>query len=134
MNGYRKYGNKKATTADGSQFDSIKESQRWCELQLMQRAGLIADLRRQEKFVLIPAQYKTYEQIGKRGKPIKPLRKLLEHECSYIADFVYHDNRLNETVVEDVKGYRDPSSAGYAKFVIKRKLMLERYGIQIREV
>lgn len=39
-----------------------------------------------------------------------------------------------KTVVEDVKGYRDPSSAAYAKFVIKRKLMLERYGIQIQEV
>jgi hypothetical protein len=134
MSGYRKYGNKKVTTADGCQFDSIKESQRWCELRMLEKAGLITDLRRQEKFVLIPTQYKTYEQIGKRGKPIKPIKKLLEHECSYIADFVYHDNRLNETVVEDVKGYRDPSSAGYAKFVIKRKLMLERYGIQIREV
>lgn len=41
------------------------------------------------------------------------------------------DGRL---VVEDVKGYRDPQSAGYAKFVIKRKLMLERYGIKVKEV
>lgn len=134
MSGYRKYGNKKATTADGSQFDSIKESQRWCELQMMQKAGLIEDLRRQVKFVLIPTQYREYERFGKDGQPLKPMRKLLEKECSYIADFVYQDNRLSETVVEDVKGYRDPSSAGYAKFVIKRKLMLERYGIQIREV
>ena len=134
MRGYRKYGNRKVTTADGSKFDSQKECQRWYELQLMQKAGLIENLRRQVKFVLIPTQYREYERFGKDGKPLKPLRKLLEHECSYIADFVYHDNRLNETVVEDVKGYRDPSSAGYAKFVIKRKLMLERYGIQIREV
>lgn len=47
-------------------------------------------------------------------------------------DFVYTQD--GETVVEDVKGYRDPASAGYAKYVIKRKLMLYRYGIRVREV
>ena len=134
MSAYRKYGNRKVTTADGSQFDSKKEHQRWYELQLMEKAGLIENLQRQVKFVLIPTQYREYERYGKNGRPLKPMRKLLEKECSYIADFVYYDNRLSETVVEDVKGYRDPTSAGYAKFVIKRKLMLERYGIQIREV
>ena len=52
--------------------------------------------------------------------------KLLEHECSYIADFCYIRN--GETVVEDAKGYRTEV------YRIKKKLMLERYGIQIREV
>jgi hypothetical protein len=134
MNGYRKYGNQKVTTADGSMFDSKKEATRWFELQLLQKAGMITDLRRQVKFVLIPTQYSVHERFGKKGQQLKPLKKVLEQECSYIADFVYHDVRLGETVVEDVKGYRDPASAGYAKFVIKRKLMLERYGIQVREV
>ena len=39
-----------------------------------------------------------------------------------------------ETVVEDSKGYRNPSSAPYAKFVLKRKLMLWIHGIRITEV
>jgi hypothetical protein len=125
MSGYRKYGNKKVTTADGCQFDSIKESQRWCELRMLEKAGMITELRRQEKFVLIPTQYKTYERLGKNGQPIKPLRKLLEHECSYIADFVY--KQAGETVVEDTKGFRT------ADYRIKKKLMLWVHGIRIKE-
>lgn len=128
MNGYRKYGNRKVTLDDGTKFDSRREYQRWLELQLLERAGRISSLRRQEKFVLIPAQYREHERFGANGQPLKPLRKLVEHECSYVADFVYHDNDLNETVVEDAKGVRTDV------YVIKRKLMLERYGIQIREV
>lgn len=50
----------------------------------------------------------------------------------YVADFVYTDTRTNLTVVEDVKGYRD--GGAYRVFVIKRKLMLQRFGIQIKEV
>ena len=59
----------------------------------------------------------------------------LQRQVTYIlipTHFVY--TRDGKTIVEDVKGYRDPASAAYAKFVIKRKLMLERYGIQIQEV
>lgn len=128
MKGYRKYGNRKVTLADGSKFDSQREYQRWYELQLLERAGRISNLQRQVKFVLIPAQYKEYKQIGKRGREVKPMRKLLEHECSYIADFVYYDEALQETVVEDAKGVRTDA------YVIKRKLLLERHGIRIQEV
>ena len=59
--------------------------------------------------------------------------KVFERAVKYRADFVYKDKN-GETVVEDVKGYRDPSSAGFAKFVLKRKLMLYVHGIRIREV
>lgn len=118
MRNTRKYNNRKVTI-NGEQFDSQKEANRYCELLLLQRAGKIKDLQRQVKFVVIPS--------------ITIDRKVVERECSYIADFVYIDE-TGEKVVEDVKGYRDPSSAGYAKFVIKRKLMLWRHGIRIREV
>lgn len=128
MNGYRKYGNRKVTLDDGTKFDSRREYQRWLELQLLERAGRISNLRRQVKFVLIPAQYREHERFGAKGKPVRPLKKLLEHECSYVADFVYYDDDLSETVVEDAKGVRTDA------YVIKRKLMLERYGIQVREV
>lgn len=112
-----KYGNKK-TVVDGIQFDSKKEAQRYCELKLLQRAGVIKELELQKEFELIPTQ-----RID---------GKVVERACKYKADFAYLQN--GKLVVEDVKGYRDPKSAGYAKFVIKRKLMLWRYGVQIIEI
>lgn len=123
----RKYGNTKVTV-DGIQFDSKREAARYQELKLLERAGVISFLQRQAKFQLIPNQYapsnETYTKGPRKGQR-KP-GKLLEHECSYIADFCYIRN--GETVVEDAKGYRTEV------YKIKKKLMLERYGIQIREV
>ena len=128
----RKYKNT-PVEYDGINFDSKREAKRYAELKLLERAGKISGLQRQVKFELIPAQYEAVERWSdKTGKRLKDEKRLLEKECSYIADFVYcMDGRR---VVEDVKGYRDPQSAGYAKFVIKRKLMLYVHGIKIQEV
>lgn len=129
---HRKYGNRK-TSVDGKEFDSKKEARRYQELRLLQWSGQIQNLQTQVKYVLIPTQREASFEVYKSG-PNKGRRKpgkVIEHECSYVADFVYIQD--GETVVEDVKGYRDPASAGYAKFVIKRKLMLERYGIRVKE-
>lgn len=129
----RKYGNKK-TCVGGKEFDSKKEARRYQELQLLQWSGQIQNLQTQVKYVLIPTQREASFEVYKSG-PNKGRRKpgkVVEYECSYVADFVYTQD--GENVVEDVKGYRDPSSAAYAKFVIKRKLMLERYGIRVKEV
>ena len=112
----------KKITVDGQTFDSKKEAARWMELRLLEKAGKITTLRRQVKFVLIPAQ-RGPSTTGPRGGT-RP-GKLLEHECSYIADFVYFEN--GKTIVEDTKGVRTP------EYIIKRKLMLERFGIQIKE-
>ena len=106
-------------------FDSIKESRRYGELTMLERAGKITDLRTQVKYVLIPAQREP-DIMGPRGGR-KP-GKLIEHECSYVADFVYHDLATGETVVEDTKGFRTK------EYIIKRKLMLWVHGIKIREV
>ena len=128
----RKYKNN-PVEYDGISFDSKREAKRYAELKLLERTGKINDLRRQVKFELIPAQYEAVERWSdKTGKRLKDGKKLLEKECSYIADFVYCMD--GKPVVEDVKGYRDPQSAGYAKFVIKRKLMLYVHGIKIQEV
>lgn len=94
-------------------YDSRKEHKRANELKLMQRAGLISNLREQVKFVLIPTQRDTGG-------------KLLEKECSYYADFVYDRNGV--TVVEDTKGVRTK------EYIIKRKLMSYVHGIRIKEV
>jgi hypothetical protein len=109
-----KYGARKVTAPDGQVFDSQREYTRWCELKLMERAGKIKDLRRQVKYVLIPAQRDA------RGK-------LLEYECSYVADFVYYDFALQQEVVEDAKGMKTDV------YKIKKKLMLWVHGIRIKE-
>lgn len=107
-----KYRSKK-TVVDGQKFDSKKEANRYQELLLMEKAGVIKNLSRQVKFVLIPSQR---DENG----------KVVERECSYKADFTYEEGI--KTVVEDVKGYRTK------EYIIKRKLMLYQYGIRIREV
>lgn len=121
-----KYRNRKITR-DGMTFDSIKEYRRWCELSLLERAGEIGELERQVKYVIIPAQYAP-DTVTARGKIKRG--KLLERECAYVADFRYQMD--GETVVEDVKGYKDGQA--YALFVIKRKLMLSVHGIMVKEV
>ena len=121
-----KYKNRKVTTAAGV-FDSEHEHRRYLELRLLERARKITDLQRQVKFVLIPAQYETYERYSqKTGKRIKDGRRCVEKECSYKADFVYWEN--GRQVAEDAKGCRTEA------YIMKRKLMLHKYGIRIREV
>lgn len=124
-----KYGAKKVTI-DGITFDSKKEGRRYQELVLLQKSGNISNLQRQVKYILIPAQYEQTNEVYKQGKNKGQLKKgkLLERECTYIADFVYFDRDKQETVVEDSKGMRTKD------YIIKRKLMLERHGIRIREV
>lgn len=102
-----KYYNKKK---DG--FHSIKEYKRYQELLLLQRAGKICGLDRQVRFEIIPAQ------------PEVKLRPTF-----YYADFVYWQN--GKLVVEDVKGYK--GGQAYAIFMIKKKLMFQRYGYLIKE-
>ena len=122
-----KYGNRKVVR-EGITFDSLKEYRRFCELSLLEKAGQITNLQRQVKYVLIPQQREFTNEIYERGKKkgcFKPGR-ILERECSYIADFQYIEN--GKTVVEDVKGMRTK------EYIIKRKLMLYRHGIKIKEV
>lgn len=111
--------NAKKRKKNGEVFDSSAEMRRWVQLQKMEKEGEITDLRRQVKFVLIPKQQVvTHDGI------------VNERECSYIADFVYVKD--GHTVVEDVKG--NTKGIAYQYYVVKRKLMLERYGIAIKEV
>ena len=120
--------NAKKVSVDGIEFDSKKEARRYQELLLLQKAGEIYMLERQKVYELIPAQREP-DTVGKRGGVIKG--KLIERAVEYVADFVYTDKN-GKTVVEDVKGFRE--GGAYAVFVLKRKLMLYRYGIKIIEV
>lgn len=105
-----KYRNEKTRRGELT-FDSKAEAERYDELRLMLLAGEINDLQLQVPFELIPAQ---------------KARSRTERACRYVADFVY--TRNGEVVVEDVKGHRTP------EYIIKRKLMLWRHGIEIKEI
>ena len=109
-----KYGNKK-TMLDGILFDSKREAQRYAELKLMERAREIYDLQLQVPFVLIPVQK------DEKGK-------VIERELKYIADFTYRDIKTGRLIVEDAKGVKTEV------YKIKKKLMLYRLGLRIKEV
>lgn len=126
-----KYHSKK-TVIDGITFDSKKEAERYSELKLLERCGAISNLELQKVYELIPAQYEYYERYSKNGNRLKDGKKCIEKSCVYKADFVYIDNETGQQVVEDVKGYK--GGQAYSLFTIKRKLMLERYGIKVKEV
>ena len=103
-----KYGNTKIETTDGK-FDSKLEYYRWCELKLLQKAKKITDLKRQVKFVLIDK--------SKYGR-----------EISYMADFTYLQG--DKLIVEDTKS----DATKTPLYRLKKRLMAERYGIEIKEV
>ena len=109
-----KYGNRK-TTVDGVTYDSAKEARRGVELRLMERAGLISDLCAQVRYTLIPAQRRD--------------GKVVERAATYVADFVYKDSN-GATVVEDVKSPATRTDV----YKLKKKLMLWRFGIEVKEV
>lgn len=116
-----KYNARKCSLGD-QVFDSQKERARYKELCLMERAGVIKDLKRQVKYELIPAQY------SKKHKTKKGTPKCVEKAVTYVADFVYWDKELGCLVVEDVKGMRTEV------YKIKRKLMRWVHGISIKEI
>lgn len=106
-----KYGNHK-TTVDGITFDSKAEAHRYVELIALQNLGVIKHLQLQKPYFLVKGGKWAN---GKKYGPVK-----------YVADFVYELD--GELIVEDVKGYRTHD------YIIKKKLMKERYGIEIAEV
>lgn len=119
-----KYHSKKITI-DGMTFDSQKEYKRWCELRLLEKAGEITNLQRQVPFEVIPPYTEVIERYGKKGQRLKDGMRSIEKACYYKADFTYYEN--GELVVEDAKGFR---TEGY---IMKRKLMLQKFGIKIKE-
>ena len=81
-----KYKNRKIQI-DMYVFDSIRESQRYKELKLLERAGEISNLELQPHFLL-------QDSFRKNGKTFRKIE--------YVADFMYIEN--GKTIVEDVKG------------------------------
>jgi len=101
-----KWHNKKCIYKD-LKFDSFKERDRFKDLELMEKAGLISSLRCQVPFEIVP-------KVGKN------------RAVHYIADFVYF-NEQGERVVEDSKGARTNV------YKHKKKLMRHVHGVEILE-
>lgn len=103
---WSKYGNRR-TVVNGVAFDSMREAARWQELCLMANAGAIEQLQRQVRFEILPKNDKYRARY-------------------YVADFTYREN--GKLIVEDAKG------AKTQVYLLKKAMMYERYGIDIREV
>ena len=110
-----KYGATKVVVGD-EVFDSKKEYSHYRELLILQRGGHITELKRQVKFELIP-----------KNKGVRA--------CSYYADFTYIDYHGNLVVV-DVKPYIKTKEKFMlnATFIMKQKLMLQKFNIEIKLV
>lgn len=108
-----KYNNRKTKG-----FDSAKEWRRNQELETLQRAGEISELKRQVPFVLMPS-YKVADETTKQG--FRTIR-----EIRYIADFTY---RLKDgkKIIEDVKGMQTDV------FKLKRKLLERKIALGVIE-
>lgn len=85
-------GTERTTTADGITHDSKTEAQRWEQLKLLQAAGEICGLRRQVSIGLVGRDGPIMTDSGRQQRVYK-------------ADFVYVDNALGITVIEDRKGH-----------------------------
>lgn len=108
----QKYGNEKVEDG-GLKFDSKAEYRRWAYLCMLQKAKEITELRMQREFEIIPAQ------VTPSGKKVRA--------TVYRADFTYR-NKAGDLVIEDVKGAVTP------EFRIKRKLMLQVFGVEVQEI
>lgn len=105
---YRKYHNTK-TVADGIKFDSKLEAERYAQLKILERAGVIRALELQPSFELLPS-------FRKNGKTWR--------KTVYKADFRYILADGDRIIIEDVKG----STAVITDvFRLKQKLFEYKY-------
>ena len=105
---YRKYHNTK-TVLDGIKFDSKLEAERYAQLKILERAGVIKGLELQPSFELLPS-------FRKNGKTWR--------KTVYKADFRYILVDDDSYIIEDVKG----STAVITDvFRLKQKLFEYKY-------
>lgn len=108
--------------ATGIVFDSLSERRRWNELLLLERAGLIRNLRRQ---VVFPLVIKGVGPILIRSPRYKNGRSAV-----YTADFCYEESREGgldwREVIEDYKGFQTDIAR------LRIAVVEAIYGIEIR--
>ena len=105
---YKKYHNKK-TVIDGIKFDSRLEAERYTQLKILERAGVIKGLELQPSFELLPS-------FRKNGKTWR--------RTVYKADFRYILAEDDSYIIEDVKG---STTVITDVFRLKQKLFEYKY-------
>ena len=103
--------------ANGIEFDSKAEHDRYLELLIMQRAGLISELECHPSYEVLPKQ-----ETPKGKHNFRPV--------VYTPDFRYKDKDGKE-IVEEVKSEYTRKEKDY---VIRRKLLYFTQGIYVEEV
>lgn len=109
-----KYFNKKVVI-DGIKFDSKKEANRYMELKVLEKVGIIRELELQPLFVL------QSEYTNNKNEKIRAI--------TYKADFMYFDNHFDKYIVEDVKGYKTDV------YKLKKKIFEYKYpNLTLKEI
>lgn len=120
--GRDRYGIAKVHTVDGIRFDSKRERNRYLELKLLERAGVITELELQPRISII---------IG--GVAIKMISKRYPNgrALTYVGDFRYRDLENGGIIVlEDVK-----MQSGHRPDVYKvKRALINAMGLTITEV
>lgn len=117
-----RFGIKKVWSIDNIKFDSGRELNRYLELKLLERAGVITDLELQPRIPIVIGGVKVMmlsKRYHKNGR-----------QLTYVGDFRYLDLERNLTILEDVKmesGHRPDA------YKIKRAL-IHAMGLEITEV
>lgn len=110
-----KYGNHRIKTAAGVSFDSQSEARRWAELQLLQRAGEIRDLKLHPRFSLDVNGVHICDYIADYGYQC-PVEAAAGTKLSWVS--VTEDRKAGTVTQTDV-------------FRLKRKLMKALHNIDI---
>ena len=101
---------KSGRTVNGIVFDSKKESRRYTELLLLQKARKISSLHIQIPF-----------RVPINGK----------HFCTFTVDFVYGDERTGKIVYEEVKSSGTAKDAAYR---LRRKAAELYHDLEVTEI
>lgn len=116
-----RYGISKVHSIDGIKFDSQRELNRYLELKLLERAGVITDLELQPRIPIV---------IGGIPVLMKSKRYPNGRALTYVGDFRYLDLELKLTILEDVK-----MQSGHLPDVYKvKRALVQAMGLEITEV
>ena len=110
--GKGRYGNVKKPEFDGIRFDSHREMERYCDLKLAERAGVIQDLKVHPAYPIVIGDVEIRlfsKRYWKTGRHL-----------TYEADFTYWDCERKCQIIEDVKMQSGHRTEGYR---IKQALM-----------
>ena len=107
--------NHERTVVNGIEFDSLAERDRYLELLVMEKAGIITDLECHPRYEIIPPQ----------KVPGHPSFRA----AHYTADFRYKRDGVEH--VEDVKSTYTREEKDY---ILRRKMLYYRHGIYVEEI